>query len=239
MRQTHPIAVAALRGLCYMTGDLRGNGCHPLPLCEKPGSAAALLPGYLYDERVDVSEPVSMSTGIAARYATALFDLASEEGALTALEADVGALETALADSADLRDLITSPIYGRGVSAMAIGKVAEAMQLSAITGNTLRLMASKRRLFVLPALLTALRAKIADHKGEISAEVTSAKALTKAQSDKLSKVLKAATGRDVTLKSTVDESLIGGLVVKVGSTMIDTSIKAKLNALQNTMKEVG
>ena len=186
-----------------------------------------------------MSEPASISTGIAARYATALFDLALEGKALAALETDVGALEAALADSADLRDLITSPIYGRDVSAAAIGKVADAMKLSAITGNTLRLMANKRRLFVLPALLAALRAKISDHKGEISAEVTSAKALTKAQSDKLSKVLKAATGREVTLKSTVDESLIGGLVVKVGSTMIDTSIKSKLNALQNTMKEVG
>jgi F-type H+-transporting ATPase subunit delta len=188
---------------------------------------------------VDVSEPASISTGIAARYATALFDLAKEEGALGPLESDVAALEGALAESADLRDLIASPIYGRDVATAAIGKVAEAMGLNAITGNTLRLMAQKRRLFVLPALLVALRARIADHKGEISAEVVSAKALTKAQSDKLSKVLKAATGREVNLKSTVDESLIGGLVVKVGSTMIDTSIKAKLNALQNTMKEVG
>jgi len=186
-----------------------------------------------------VSEPASISTGIAARYATALFDLAAEEGALAALEADVGALEAALAESADLHDLITSPIYGRDVSAAAIGKVADAMGVDAMTGNTLRLMAQKRRLFVLPALLSALRARIAEHKGEVSAEVLSAKALTKAQSDKLSKVLKAATGREVNLKSTVDESLIGGLVVKVGSTMIDTSIKAKLNALQNTMKEVG
>jgi F-type H+-transporting ATPase subunit delta len=188
---------------------------------------------------VDVSEPASISTGIAARYATALFDLAEEEGALSALETDVGALEAALAESADLRDLITSPIYGRDVSGAAIGKIADAMSLSGITGNTLRLMAHKRRLFVLPALLAALRSRIAEHKGEVSAEVVSAKALTEAQSEKLSTVLKAVTGREVNLKSTVDESLIGGLVVKVGSTMIDTSIKAKLNALQNTMKEVG
>jgi len=186
-----------------------------------------------------VSEPASISTGIATRYATALFDLADETGALDKLEADVGTLEAALADSADLRDLITSPIYGRDVSMAAIGKLAEAMDLSAITGNTLRLMAQKRRLFVLPAMLVALRARIAAHKGEVSADVTSAKALTKAQLEKLAKVLKAATGHEVNLKSTVDESLIGGLVVKVGSTMIDTSIKAKLNALQNTMKEVG
>jgi F-type H+-transporting ATPase subunit delta len=188
---------------------------------------------------VDVSEPASISTGIAARYATALFDLAEEEGALSALETDVGALEGALAESADLRDLITSPIYGRDVSTAAVGKLAEAMDLNVISGNTLRLMAQKRRLFVLPALLAALRARIAEHKGEVSAEVISATALTEVQSEKLSQVLKAATGHDVNLKSTVDESLIGGLVVKVGSTMIDTSIRAKLNALQNTMKEVG
>ena len=206
---------------------------------DQPGGVAALCPGQLHDERVDVSEPASISTGIAARYATALFDLAKEDGAIASLASDVAALEAALADSADLRDLISSPIYGRDVAAAAIGKVADAMGLNAMTGNTLRLMAQKRRLFVLPALLSALRARIAAHNGEVSAEVVSAKPLTKAQSDKLSKVLKAATGHEVILKSTVDESLIGGLVVKVGSTMIDTSIKAKLNALQNTMKEVG
>jgi len=222
-----------------MTGDLRGNGRHPLPRRDLPGGVTALQPGYLHEERVDVSEPASISTGIAARYATALFDLAEDDGALAALEADVGTLETALAESADLRDLITSPIYGRDVSMAAVGKLAEAMDLSPVTGNTLRLMAQKRRLFVLPAMLASLRARIADHKGEVTADVVSAKALTKAQSDKLSKVLKAATGHEVNLNATVDESLIGGLVVKVGSTMIDTSIKAKLNALQNTLKEVG
>ncbi|NKX44242.1 F0F1 ATP synthase subunit delta [Roseicyclus persicicus] len=186
-----------------------------------------------------MSEPASISTGIAARYATAMFDLAEEEGALAALEADVGTLEAALAASADLRDVITSPLYGREATSAAMGKLAAAMALNPVTGNTLQLMASKRRLFVLPALLRTLREKISAHKGEVTAEVVSAKALTKTQSDKLAKVLAATVGRDVILNATVDESLIGGLVVKVGSTMIDTSIKSKLNALQNTMKEVG
>jgi F-type H+-transporting ATPase subunit delta len=99
---------------------------------------------------VDVSEPASISTGIAARYATAMFELAQEGGALDALEADVAALEAALADSADLRDLISSPIYGRDETQAAIGGVADAMGLNAITANTLRLMAQKRRLFVCP-----------------------------------------------------------------------------------------
>jgi F-type H+-transporting ATPase subunit delta len=102
---------------------------------------------------VDVSEPASISTGIAARYATAMFELAQDGGALDALEADVAALDAAMADSADLSDLIASPIYGRDETQAAIGGVADAMGLNAITGNTLRLMAQKRRLFVLPALL--------------------------------------------------------------------------------------
>jgi F-type H+-transporting ATPase subunit delta len=186
-----------------------------------------------------VSEPASISTGIAARYATALFELASEEKALKALESDIDTLDGALGDSADLRDLIHSPIYGREETAAAIGGVADKMGLHAITGNTLRLMASKRRLFVLPALLASLREKIAEHKGEVTAEVTSAKALTKAQTDKLVASLKASFGKTINLKATVDESIIGGLVVKVGSKMIDTSVRSKLNALQNTMKEVG
>lgn len=186
-----------------------------------------------------MSEPASISTGIAARYATAMFELAQESGALDALEADVATLEAALADSAELRDVIASPIYGRDETAGAIGGVADAMGLNAMTGNTLRLMAQKRRLFVLPALLRQLRERIAAHKGEVTADVVSSKALTKAQAAKLQKALSASVGREVKLNTSVDESLIGGLVVKVGSRMIDTSIRTKLSALQNTMKEVG
>jgi F-type H+-transporting ATPase subunit delta len=188
---------------------------------------------------VDVSEPASISTGIAARYATAMFELAQEDGALDALEADVDALDAALAESADLRDLIASPVYGRDESGAAVAKLAEAMSLSTVSRNTLKLMAEKRRLFVLPALLAALREKIADHKGEVTADVVSAKALTKGQSDSLKKALSTTFGRDVKLNATVDDALIGGLVVKVGSKMIDTSIRSKLNTLQNSMKEVG
>jgi len=100
-------------------------------------------------------------------------------------------------------------------------------------------MASKRRLFVLPALVAQLRALIAEEKGEITAEVISAKAMTKTQTDKLAKAIKARIGKDVKIDATVDEELIGGLVIKVGSQMIDTSIRSKLNSLSNVMKEVG
>ena len=189
--------------------------------------------------RVDVSEPASISSGIAARYATAVFDLAKEGKAIAKIEGNLDDLAAALDSSADLGDLISSPVYSRDVQASAIGAIAKKMKLTPVMANTLSLMASKRRLFVLPQLIAQLRALIADHKGEVTAEVVSAKALTKAQSDKLAKTLTSNVGKDVKINATVDESLIGGLVVKVGSKMIDTSIRSKLNSLQNVMKEVG
>ena len=184
-----------------------------------------------------MSEPASISTGIAARYATAVFEIAKEGSALGALESDVDTLDAALKESEDLRTLITSPVYSREEQGRAIVAVAGKMELSTTMSNVLGLMASKRRLFVLPQMVRALRDRIATEKGEVTAEVVSAKALTKAQSEKLAKVLAKQSGKDVKIISTVDESLIGGLVVKVGSKMIDTSIAAKLTALQNSMKE--
>ncbi len=189
--------------------------------------------------RVDVSEPASISTGIAARYATAIFELAREDKNLKVLEGDIDALDGALNDSNDFGALINSPIYTRDQQGAAIAALAKKMKLSPTVTNSLRLMASKRRLFVLPQLVQGLRDLLAEEKGEVTAEVTAAKALTKAQQDKLAKSLKATVGKDVKINLAVDESLIGGLVVKVGSKMIDTSIASKLSNLQNAMKEVG
>ncbi|XDA99337.1 F0F1 ATP synthase subunit delta [Sulfitobacter sp. LCG007] len=186
-----------------------------------------------------MSETASISASIAERYATAVYDLAKDAGDVSKIESDLDALGAALSESADLRDLIHSPIYSREEQTATITAIAQKMGLSKIMANTLSLMAAKRRLFVLPQLLSSLRALIADEKGELTAEVVSAKALTKTQADKLAKTLTASTGKAVTLNATVDEALIGGLVVKVGSRMIDTSIRAKLNSLQNAMKEVG
>lgn len=188
--------------------------------------------------RVDVSEPVSISTGIAARYATAVFELAKEDGGLATLENDVSALDTALDASDDFGAMIRSPIYTRDQQSAAIAALAEKMELSLIFANALRLMAAKRRLFVLPQLVACLRALIAEENGEVTAEVTAARALSAAQQDKLAETLKKTVGKKVKINMTVDESLIGGLVIKVGSRMIDTSIAAKLSNLQNAMKEV-
>jgi F-type H+-transporting ATPase subunit delta len=186
-----------------------------------------------------VSEPASISLGIATRYATALFELAKEGGALAALEADIAALSEALSISPDLRAAIASPVVSREDQGAVIKAVGAKLGVSDLMANTLALMAEKRRLFVLPQLLANLADQIAAEKGEVTAEVTAARALTAAQSKKLAETLKARVGKTVKLKTTVDETLIGGLVVKLGSTMIDTSIKAKLAALQNAMKEVG
>ncbi len=189
--------------------------------------------------RVDVSETASISLGIASRYASALFELAKDDKALKALESDTAMLAETLAASPDLRAMIGSPVISREDQGKAISAIAVKMGLSVLTANTLKLMADKRRLFVLPQFLASLSDLISAEKGEVTAEVTAARALSAAQSKKLAETLKARVGKTVKLKTTVDESLIGGLVVKLGSTMIDTSVKAKLAALQNAMKEVG
>lgn len=186
-----------------------------------------------------MSEPASISLGIATRYATALFELAKDAGALKALEADIAALTDALAVSAELRGVIASPVVSRDDQGKVIAAIGATLGLSTLTANTLSLMSEKRRLFVLPQFLANLADQIAAEKGEVTAEVTAARALSAAQSKKLAETLKARVGKTVKLKTTVDETLIGGLVVKLGSTMIDTSVKAKLAALQNAMKEVG
>lgn len=186
-----------------------------------------------------MSETASISASIATRYASALFDLAKDEGKLASLETDAEALGETLKGSDEFRDLIQNPVYSRADQESAVVAIAKKMKLSALVANTLALMAQNRRLFTLPQLIAQLKAKIADEKGEVTAEVSSAKALTQAQQNTLAETLAKKVGKDVKLEMNVDESLIGGLVVKLGSQMIDSSIRSKLSSLQNAMKEVG
>jgi len=186
-----------------------------------------------------VSSSASLTSGVAGRYATALFEIARDGHSLDKVEADLSALSAALGESADLRGMISSPVYSREDQAAAVKEISRRMEFGPEVANTLGLMATNRRLFVLPGLIAQMKALIADHRGEITAEVRSAQPLSEDQTRALSEKLKASIGKDVALDVTVDESLIGGLVVKVGSRMIDTSIRAKLAALQNVMKEVG
>jgi len=189
--------------------------------------------------RMDVSETASISVGIAMRYATAVFELARDGGTLDALERDIDALDAILTDSDDFRDLVMSPVYSRGDQGRAVFAVAERMELSENAANLLGLMASRRRLFLLPHLFRALRALISEERGEVTAEVTASCALTDGQRERLARTLKASVGKDVKMIITVDEGLVGGIVVKVGSKMIDTSVASRLAKLQNAMKEVG
>ncbi|MEO1421553.1 MAG: F0F1 ATP synthase subunit delta [Pseudomonadota bacterium] len=178
-------------------------------------------------------------SGIAGRYATALFEIAKDAGQLDQTEQDMANLEAALAESEDFRDLISSPIYARDEQASAIAAIAQKMGLGQMTTNTLGLMASNRRLFALPGLIAAVKALAAEERGEVAAEVTTAKPLSDAQRDALAATLKEHVGSNVVLNTAVDESLIGGMIVKVGSRMVDTSIRTKLASLQNVMKEAG
>ena len=186
-----------------------------------------------------MSDQASTSKGVAKRYATALFDLASEMDDISSLERNVETLAHAIDESTDLNSLISSPIYSRDQQKNAIGAIAKKMGVSAVMINALSLMAEKRRLFVVPTFLSVLNDMISESKNEITAEVVSAQSLSKGQVEKLGKSLKNNFGKDVKINATVDPTLIGGMVVKVGSRMIDTTIRAKLNSLQNTMKEVG
>ena len=186
-----------------------------------------------------MSETASISMGVASRYARAIFDLVLESDEVAELENNVDSLSEALGNSQELRDLIASPLYTRDDQKAAIVAIGTKMKLLANLTNTLALMASKRRLFVMDPFLHQLNILIAEHKGEITADVVSAKSLTQGQSDKLAKVIKKRVGKEVKINASVDESIIGGIVIKVGSKMIDTSIRSKLNSLQTVMKEVG
>ena len=186
-----------------------------------------------------MSESASISSGIAARYATAVFELTKDGDELDRLERDIDALDAALSKSADFRRLIRSPIYSRDDQGNAVAAIAASMELSGTMANALGLMASRRRLFVLPQLVAALRQLIADEKGEVTAEVRTATALSDDQRTRLAASLKASVRKDVKMNIAVDENLIGGLIVRVGSKMIDTSVASRLAALRNTMNEVG
>ena len=181
----------------------------------------------------------SLTAGAAGRYATALFELASEAGALEQTEADLNSLEAAMADSDDLVQVIKNPLYTRSQQGAAMAAVSDAMGVSALVKNVVGLMATKRRLFALPEMIKGFQALMADHRGEVTADVTAARPMSDAQTEALAAQIKEAMGRDVKLNVTVDEGIIGGLVVRVGSKMIDSSIRSKLAALQNAMKEVG
>jgi len=182
------------------------------------------------------SSPVS---GLAGRYATALFELAEDEKGLAELEADVGRFATMHDQSDDLQSFIRSPIYSAEEQLRGITAVLEKAEITGLVGNFLKVVAANRRLFAVPDMISAFRKLLAAHRGEGTAEVTSAEPLSEAQMADLKAALKESLGKDVAIDARVDPALIGGLIIKVGSRMIDSSLRTKLSSLKLAMKEVG
>jgi F-type H+-transporting ATPase subunit delta len=178
-------------------------------------------------------------SGVAGRYATALFELGLEEEALETIEADLARFNQALDAVDDLQRLVKSPVFSAEEQARALTAVLDELKVEGLTKNFLLLVAKNRRLFAAPDMIRAFRALLAAHRGETSATVTAAAKLTDTQVTALKQALQAALGKDVMLDQRVDPSLIGGLMVKVGSRMIDTSLRTKLISLKHAMKEVG
>jgi F-type H+-transporting ATPase subunit delta len=178
-------------------------------------------------------------SGVAGRYATAIFELALEQKALDQVAADLNRFSEAVDAVDDLERLVKSPVFTAEEQGRALAAILDEIKIEGLTRNFLLLLAKNRRLFASAGIIGAFRAMLAQHRGEISASVASASKLAETQVTALKQALKAALGKDVTLEQSVDPGLLGGLVVKVGSRMIDTSLRTRLNSLKVAMKEVG
>lgn len=176
--------------------------------------------------------------GVPGRYASALFELAKDAGALDKVAGELRSFRDMLDQSPDLVRLVRSPVFSAEDQSRALGAVLAKSGIGGLTANFLGLIAKNRRLFAVGDIIGAYHALLARHKGEVAAEVTSASPLSDAQLTALRATLKATLGKDVAVTPRVDAGILGGLIVKVGSRMIDSSIKTKLTSLKNAMKEV-
>mgnify|MGYP000880157665 CR=1 FL=1 len=177
-----------------------------------------------------------IQASLAGRYALALFELATDGKALPAVEGSVAKLGEALGASAELRALVASPVVSRKDAAKAIGATAKQLKLDPLTSNFLGVLAQNRRLGALGDIVRAFATLAAAHRGETTADVTSAHPLSADQVSALKAKLKSRLGRDVAVNLSVDPAILGGLVVKVGSRLVDSSIRTRLNTLAAAMK---
>ncbi|HWV52853.1 F0F1 ATP synthase subunit delta [Pseudorhodoplanes sp.] len=175
--------------------------------------------------------------GVAGRYATALFELALEDKVLDKVRADLDRFDQLVSGSDDLKRLVRSPVFTSEEQVKALTAILKQAGIDGIAANFVKLVASNRRLFALPQIIRAFRSLVAKHKGEVSASVTVAEQLSDAHLKSLKDALNAVTGKDVDLQVNVDPAIIGGLVVKLGSRMVDTSLRTKLNSIKTAMKE--
>lgn len=179
-----------------------------------------------------------MTEGVPGRYASALFDLAKEAGSLDKVAGELRIFQGMLDGSPELTRLVRSPVFSADEQTRALGAVLAKSGVTGLTANFLGLIAKNRRLFIVSDVIKGYRSLLARHKGEVEAEITSAAPLSESQLTALRASLIASLGKDVAVSARVEPSLLGGLVVKVGSRMVDSSIRTKLNSLKNAMKEV-
>ncbi len=182
---------------------------------------------------------VDTVSGVAGRYATALFELAKEEAKLEHVAADLNRFNEALDAFDDMKRLVMSPVFSAEEQGRALAAILDKIGIEGLTKNFLLLVAKNRRLFATPDMIRAFRAMLARERGQASATVASATKLTDTQITALKQALKAALHKEIMLDEQIDPSLIGGLIVKVGSRMVDTSLRTRLNSLKIAMKEVG
>jgi F-type H+-transporting ATPase subunit delta len=176
-------------------------------------------------------------SGMAGRYATALFDLARETNAIDAVKADLERFDALVGESADLNRLVRSPVFSAAEQLQALSAVLERAGIGGLAAKFLKLVTANRRLFAARDMVRGYRELVALHKGEVTAEITVAERLRDDHVAALKSALKAISGKDVDLNVKLDPAIIGGLVVKLGSRMVDTSLRTKLNAIRHAMKE--
>jgi F-type H+-transporting ATPase subunit delta len=192
------------------------------------------IPDFGETSRVENSGGIQAS--LSGRYASALFELARDAKSIDSVGKSLESLHSALAQSADFVALTTNPLLSREAAAATVAKVARTLKLDSLTTKFLGVLARNRRLAHLGAMIASYRALAAAHRGEVTAEIVSAHPLDKAQVIALKAQLKTKVGRDVAVDMKVDPAILGGLVVRIGSQMIDSSIRTRLNTLANAMK---
>ncbi len=195
--------------------------------------------GINEEKFVPVTDTSQTVSGVAERYASSLYELASEAGSVDQIGAELAGFQTLINESADMKRFIESPVFSAEDQLRAVAAVLEKAGIAGLTANFIKVAAANRRLFAIPGMIKSYFQIVARNRGEISADVTSAHALTSAQENELKATLKSVTGKDVAINVTVDPSILGGLIVKVGSRQIDTSLRTKLSTLKLALKEVG
>jgi len=179
---------------------------------------------------------IERHSGIAERYATALLELAQEERAVSDVERDLETLMAGLRESADLRRFVQSPVFSRADHAKAMKALLARAGSSTLTTKFVLTLASKRRLYLLAEIIRAYRDALARIRGEVDAQVTSARALSESETAELKAAIKKSLGREPKLETRVDASLLGGLIVKIGSRMVDSSLRTKLQSMRLAMR---